>query len=192
MAKKESTFTNMLLTLVLVSLISSAGLGFIYEVTKEPIAVAKDNKKRLAIKRVVPVFTNNPSDQALKIPADNDTVYIYTAINGTDTVGYAIETFTNKGYSGYFKLLAGFLPDGSIYDIAVLEHKESPGLGDQMLKAKSDWSNQFEGKNPENFTLKVSKDGGNVDAITASTITSRAYCDAVQRAYDALKKGGQQ
>ena len=56
-----------------------------------------------------------------------------------------------------------------------------------MLKSKTNWSTQFEGKNPASFKLKVKKDGGDVDAITASTITSRAYCDAVQRAYNALE-----
>ena len=90
-------------------------------------------------------------------------------------------------------MLVGFLPDGTIKDIAVLENKETPGLGDKMLKSKSNWSTQFEEKNPANFKLKVKKDGGDVDAITAATISSRAFCDAVQRAYNALEteKGGE-
>ncbi len=88
--------------------------------------------------------------------------------------------------------MAGFLPDGSIYDISVLEHKETPGLGDKMQASKSDWAQQFKGKNPANFSLKVKKDGGDVDAITAATISSRAYVDAVQRAYETYlqNKGG--
>jgi electron transport complex protein RnfG len=192
MAKKESTFTNMLLTLFIVTLAASAALGGIYEMTKEPIAAAKAAKKNMAIKRVTPDFDNHPGDEKFSVKADNDSVYFYTARKGSDTVGYAAETFSNKAFGGSLKLLVGFLPDGTINDIAVLEHKETPGLGDKMLKSKSNWSNQFEGKNPANFKLKVKKDGGDVDAITASTITSRAYCDAVQRAYNALQKGGTQ
>ena len=74
-----------------------------------------------------------------------------------------------------------------------MEHAETPGLGDKMIKSKSfdkntglSWSSQFEGKDPRSFTLRVKQDDGEVDAITAATITSRAYCDAVQRAYDGL------
>ena len=191
MAKKESTFGNMLFTLVIVTLASSAALGFVYELTKGPIDVALNAKKNLAIKRVTPEFDNEPSQDFYKIPIDGDTVYFYIAENMGDTVGYAAESFSNNAFGGKLKLLVGFMPDGTIKEIAVLEHKETPGLGDKMLKSKSNWSTQFEGKNPADYTLKVTKDGGDVDAITASTITSRAYCDAVQRAYNAFKEGGQ-
>ena len=189
MAKKESTFSNMLLTLLIVSLASSAALGYVYELTKNPIEMALNAKKNLAIKRVTPEFENEPSQEFYKVPVDGDTVYFYIARSSSDTVGLAAETFSNNAFGGNLKLLVGFLPDGTIKEIAVLEHKETPGLGDKMMKSKSDWSTQFEGKNPESYSLKVTKDGGDVDAITASTITSRAYCEAVQRAYNALKKG---
>ena len=190
MAKKESTFSNMLLTLLIVTLASSAALGFVYELTKGPIEIALNAKKNLAIKRVTPEFENEPSEEFFKVPIDGDTVYFYIAKNMGDTVGYAAETFSNNAFGGKLKLLVGLMPDGTIKEIAVLEHKETPGLGDKMLKSKSNWSTQFEGKNPKNYILKVTKDGGDVDAITASTITSRAYCDAVQRAYNAFKEGG--
>jgi Na+-translocating ferredoxin:NAD+ oxidoreductase subunit G len=81
--------------------------------------------------------------------------------------------------------MAGFLPDGSIYKVTVLDHKETPGLGTKMTDLK--FSRQFLGKNPDSFKLLVKKDGGQVDAITAATISSRAYCDALQRASDQLK-----
>ncbi len=192
MAKKESTFSNMVITLFLVTLASSAALGYIHELTKEPIAIAKSAKKNLAIHRVTPEFDNQPGQEVVKKPVNGDTLYFYIAKMGNDTVGYAVETFSNQAFGGYMKLLVGFLPDGTIKEIAVLEHKETPGLGDKIQKSKSDWSKQFEGKNPENFVLKVKKDGGDVDAITASTISSRAYCDALQRAYDSFKEGGDQ
>ena len=65
-----------------------------------------------------------------------------------------------------------------------MQHKETPGLGDKTDSKKSNWNKQFREKDPSKFSLVVSKDGGDVDAITAATISSRAYCDAVQRAYD--------
>ncbi|MGB4293017.1 MAG: FMN-binding protein [Bacteroidales bacterium] len=70
----------------------------------------------------------------------------------------------------------------------MLEQKETPGLGTKMTEPF--FKDQFNGKNPANFKLKVKKDGGEVDAITAATITSRAFCDALERAYNTLKKGG--
>lgn len=142
----------------------------------------------MAIKKVVPAFDNNPLKAVRKVPTDGDTLYFYTAKKGNDTVGYAIETFSNKGFGGKIRLMTGFLPNGTINKTTVLEMKETPGLGDKAQK--TDWSKQFDGKNPATFKLSVKKDGGDVDAITASTITSRAYCDAVQRAYNALEKKG--
>lgn len=190
MAKKESTFLNMTLTLFIVTLISSTALGFIYEYTKAPIAVAKSAKQVMAINKVVPDFDNSPIKELKKVPVDGDTVYLFPAKENGKLVGTAVETFTNKGFGGVMRLMVGFLPDGTIKDIAVLESKETPGLGDKIMKSKSNFSVQFNGKNPADFKLSVKKDGGDVDAITASTISSRAFCDAVQRAYNVYMKGG--
>ena len=190
---KESTFSGMLITLLLITLLSSVALGYVYELTREPIAVAKMAKKNMAIKKVTPAFANNPVDDVFSVPSDGDSLYLYPAKDSSGAViGYAIETFSNIAFSGSIKLLVGFLPEGNIKEIAVLEHKETPGLGDKMMKSKSDFSYQFAGKNPASFVLKVKKDGGDVDAITAATISSRAFCDAVQRAYNVLPKGGTQ
>jgi electron transport complex protein RnfG len=195
MAKKESTFTNMVLTLFLVTLCAAAALGFVYEKTKGAIETAEDNKLNLAIKRVVPEFNNEPSKEKVAFPSDlaEDSVYFYIARKDSVVVGYAIETFSKNAFSGLLRLLAGFTPDGKIKNIAVLEHKETPGLGAKMTQP--DFADQFIGLDPGHTTLKVKKDDGNIDAITASTITSRAYCEAVQRAYHSLiqeylKKGG--
>jgi len=190
MAKTESTFINMLLTLVIITGVSATILGFVYEATKGPIEVSKMKKKNAAIEAVVPAFTNNPGQESYEVEVDGGVVTFYPAKSNDEIVGYAVETYTMKGFAGLIKLMVGFLPDGTINNIAVLEHKETPGLGDKMEKSKSTFSVQFNGKNPETFKLSVTKDGGNVDAITASTISSRAYCDAVKRAYDALMKGG--
>ena len=84
--------------------------------------------------------------------------------------------------------MVGFLPNGCIYNIEVLELKETPGLGTKMTEEK--FKGQFKNKNPKNFKLIVKKDNGDVDAITAATISSRAFCDAVQRAYNAFVKFG--
>ena len=189
MAKTESTFRNMALSLTLISLVSSALLGFVYEFTKEPIALSNLNKKLNAIKQVVPEFSNNPNDEMFRLAtAEGDSLEIYPAKKDDVIVGYAVNTFTSKGFSGNISLMAGFKPDGTIINISVLEQKETPGLGTKMTEPG--FKDQFNGKNPVEFQLKVKKDGGPVDAITAATISSRAFCDAVQRAYNTLQKGG--
>jgi H+/Na+-translocating ferredoxin:NAD+ oxidoreductase subunit G len=189
--KKESTFVSMVLTLFLVTFIASAALGYLYELTKGPIAASKLAKLNSAIMQVVPEFDNAPGEESFKIDVDGGTLEFFPARKNGELIGTAVSTFTNNGFSGNFKIMVGFLPDGTIHNISVLEHKETPGLGDKMQKNKSDWSVQFNGKNPANFQLKVTKDGGDVDAITASTISSRAFCDAVDRAYKAYMEGGQ-
>ncbi len=180
----------MVLTLFVVTLLASASLGFIYELTKEPIAKAKLHKKNVAIQQVVPQYTNQPNEEAYQVEVDGDSLTLYPAKKDGELIGVAVSTYTNKGFSGEISLMVGFSPDGTINNISVLNHAETPGLGDKMEKSKSEWSNQFNQKDPENFQLDVKQDGGDVDAITAATISSRAYCDAVDRAYKAFKKGG--
>lgn len=190
MAKTESTFKNMVLSLTLISLVASACLGFVYEMTRGPIALADLNKKLNAIRQVVPEFTNNPNDEMYMLPTgDGDSLEVYPAKSGNEIVGYAVNTNTSTGFSGNISLMAGFKPDGTIINITVLEQKETPGLGTKM--AEPAFKDQFKDKNPGNFILKVKNDGGPVDAITAATISSRAFCHAVQRAYNALQKGGE-
>lgn len=187
MAKKESTFVTMVTTLSIVALVAAALLGGVYEVTKEPIRLAELRKRNEAIEAVVPAFDTVPSDQIVKYGIDGDTLTLYPAVKDGQVVGTAVETFTNSGFSGEFKLMVGFDNEGAIVDIAVLKHSETPGLGDKMERAKSDFHVQFMGKHPDEFNLAVTKDNGDVDAITASTISSRAYCEAVERAYEAWK-----
>lgn len=185
MAKKKSSFFNMVSTLFLVTAVAAFALGAVYNATLEPIAKAKKEKLEKAIKEVVPEFDNDiANDKKSIMETDKDSVVFYYARKGDELVGTAVETYTKDGFSGKFRIMVGFLPDGSIYNTAVLEHKETPGLGDKMDVKKSKFPVQFKEKNPGTWKLKVKKDGGEVDAITAATISSRAFCDAVQRAYD--------
>ncbi len=190
-AKKESTFINMLLTLFIVSLVASSALALVYKATKVPIDKAKLKKKEEAIKKIVPPFANKPIAEMYKIASDLDSLECYPAKDDKgNLIGVAIKTNTMLGFSGEFVIMVGFKPDGTIISTSVLEHKETPGLGDKIEKKKSDWSKKFEGKNPATNKISVTKDGGEIDAITASTITSRAFCDAILRAHQAYLKGG--
>lgn len=191
MAKKESTLFNMVFALGIISLVASATLGFVYELTKEPIAKAKQEKLNKAITNVTPAFDNQPGDEMYELPNGSDESLIcYPSRTGGKLVGTAISTYSDLGFSRRIYIMVGLDPAGVIINTSVLDHAETPGLGDKMDKKKSPWSEQFNGKDPKSYQLKVTKDGGNVDAITAATISSRAFTDAVDRAYKAYMEGG--
>lgn len=184
---RESTLKNMVLTLASITLIASTLLGGVYALTKSSIDAAKVAKINDAISKVVPQFDNDPSSEKFVKEFDGKSYIVYPAKSGETLVGYAVESFTTGGFGGRITLMVGFNIDGTIYNTAVLSHAETPGLGDKMVEGKSNFSVQFQGKNPENFKILVKKDGGDVDAITASTITSRAFCDAVTAAWEVFK-----
>ncbi len=188
MAKTESTFKNMVLVLTGISLVASAALAVVYNVTKNPIEQVKLANKNTSIQEVLPAFDNQPFAESYKIASDGDSLSCYPGTKDGQLIGTAIETYTEKGFGGKIKVMVGILPDGTINSCKVMEHKETPGLGDKMDKTKSDFSVQFDKKNLGQFKARVKKDGGDVDAITAATISSRAFCDAIQRAYNAYMK----
>ena len=162
----ESSLRNMVIVLFAVCLVASAALGGIYTLTKEPIEAAQVAKTNRAVSKV------------------------YVAKKGDEIVGYAIESSTSKGFSGNITIMVGFAPDGTIVNTSVISHAETPGLGAKIANPEDPFIVQFAGMNPgsPDFKLAVRKDGGNVDAITASTITSRAFCDAVNTAYKVFCK----
>ena len=186
MAKKESTFFNMVSTLFLVTAIAATALGYVYEITKGPIEIAKKQKIENAIGEVVPKF-DNLNIFSLMPQTGSDSVIFYEAMKNNELVGTAIKTYTDNGFSGKIWVIVGFDKNGTIINYKILEHKETPGLGDKMgiwFNDKNKQSSYINGKNPGTSNFTVSKDGGDIDAITAATISSRAFLDAIQRAYD--------
>jgi len=190
MAKKESTLFNMTLTLLVVTFIASSSLGYVYELTKEPVAKAKLAKKTEALAKAAPAFDNNPVEEMYKVFVEEgyDSLEAYPLKRNGDLVGTAIRSYSKKGFGGEVWIMAGFNADGTIHSIEVLDHKETPGLGTKM--SDPEFKDQFAGLDPAKTNMKVKKDGGTIDAITAATISSRAFADAAMRAYQAFKKGG--
>lgn len=184
--KLQSNFLNMVSVLFIVCLVSSFSLGMVYNATKERIAKAKEAKTLKAIQEVVlSGYDNQPNLDSFKILSkEGAELECYPTKKGDELTSVAIKTFTKLGFSGYIGLMVGFLPDGTIHKISVIEQAETPGLGTKIADDK--FKSQFEGKNPSEFKLMVKKEGGDVDAITAATISSRAFCDAVERAYKAF------
>ncbi len=180
----KSSLKNMTLVLFVITLVASACVGVVNMITEEPIAKAVESAKAEALRQVLPVFD---ATEATEMEIDALPVVAHRATLGGEVVGYAVESATKNGFSGLIKMMVGFDTEGKILNVNVLMHNETPGLGSKMTEAGNPLFASVEGKNPSQMKLSVTKDGGDVDALTAATISSRAYCDAIARAYEAYK-----
>lgn len=185
----KSTLVNMTAVLFGITLVASTGVGVVNMITEEPIALAKEAATKSALTEVLPAFEST-EEQTLTI--DELPITVYTARNGGEVAGYAVQTMTKQGFNGVVRLMVGFTPDGEVVNVNVLEQSETPGLGTKMADEGNVLLGSIQGQKLENKKLvggklAVTKDGGDVDALTAATISSRAYVDAVNRAWMAYK-----
>ena len=180
----KSSLKNMVLVLFSISLIASLCLGVVNMITADPIAAAKLAAEQEAVKNVLPEF-----DAVEKIEFDSLKVVVNKATKEGKVVGFAIKSEAN-GFGGVIKLMVGFDTKGRILNVDVLEQKETPGLGTKMAIKGDTIKNplaKINGKEASKTDLRVKKDGGDVDALTAATISSRAYLNAVAQAYSVFK-----
>lgn len=190
MKKLESSLLNMVLVLTLVAVVMGGILAFVNHLTEGPIADQKKLALDNGIKTVMVsdnITVEEPVDVKQNVDGKEMTYLIYQVKDAQgQNLGAAVES-TTMGFGGDLKVLVGFDPEGKILGYTLLEHAETPGLG-----AKADqWFQKGQkgniiGQSPAT-PLTVSKDGGQIDAITASTITSRAFLKAVNNAYNAYK-----
>jgi len=156
MKKLQSSFMNMVLSLTIITLVAAAALAGVYNLTEQQIEfqkIEKQNAARLAV------------------------------LAGRED-GVAIEASAN-GFGGEIKIMVGFAPDGTILGYEILEQQETPGLGTHVVEWFKDASKPGQnilGRKADG-QFKVSKEGGSVDAITAATISSKAFLAAVNQAY---------
>lgn len=185
MKKLESSLKNMVIVLTCVTVVAGTLLGVVNKLTAEPIAQANAKALSDAIEIVVPGFDNNPAEAPESIELNGVTYKIYKATKGGEYIGAAVEASENA-FGGKMTILVGFDKEGNIIDYSLLQHAETPGLGSKA----ADWfkkgaKGDITGKNPGASPLKVKQDAGQIDAITASTITTRAFLLAVNKAYEA-------
>ncbi len=185
----ESTLKNMVAVLFGITLVASAGVGVVNMITAEPIALSKQAATTAALTEVLPSFDETTSEE---LTIDEMPITVYTATKGGVVAGYAVQTMTKQGFSGTVRLMVGFDTDGRVVNINVLEQTETPGLGTKMCDEGNPLLGSVKGQRLEekklvDGKLAVRKDGGDVDALTAATISSRAYVDAVNRAWMAYK-----
>ena len=184
MAKLQSTLLNMILSLTCIALVAAALLSGVYLLTQESIEQQKAEKQLEAISAVL------PTHERIADPETVQGLTVHTAYTGDTFVGAAVETESN-GFGGKIRLMVGFDNDSHITGYEVLEPAETPGLGTPIVEWFDNAGNAGQnimGRKPTG-AMTVSKDGGDVDAITAATISSRAFLDAVNKAYSAYTEG---
>lgn len=186
MGKIQSNLQNMVIVLTGAALICGGLLAYINNLTKPTIEEQAEKALNEGISVVLGGDAGNklaePETITRTVSGKEQTFVVYKMQNGT-----AVQSTDPNGFGGNLKVLVGFDSNGNILGYTVLEHAETPGLG---AKA-GDWFQKGQpgcivGLHPGQANLTVSKDGGDIDAITASTITSRSFLRAVQQAYNTI------
>lgn len=180
------------LILLLITVISGGVLGLVYQVTKEPIAVAQEKKTKDAYKAAFPEaeffeedgdFSESEAEKVIKENYPNTVIEtsMYALDADQNVLGYVIKVLSTEGYSGNISFLVGFKLDGTINAVALLEIKESAGLG---MNAEAVLIPQYEGKKITIF--EVTKTGASkdseIDAISGATITTNAINNGINAA----------
>ena len=189
MAKKKFSDFQTFIALTLVCIGAASVLAVVHHLTKKPIKDAELRQKQEALRIVLPKETVRIDQKTIIFEGSETEIHVGKDSKGR-LVGYAVEATTSEGYGGDVVFLIGLDAEGKIKTYKIMIHKETPGLGDNLTSPE--FKKQFIGKNLDNFTFKVTKDGGDVQAITAATISSRAACDALKRGleiFKAFKKG---
>lgn len=191
MKKLKSNLTNMAVVLSLIAIIAGGILAFVNSVTAPQIEKIKDETLSAGIKKVmcddnITVTKIDTINAAIEGKMHN--FVVYEVGNAEGEQGKAVKT-TENGFGGAMDVLVGFDPEGTVLGYTILQHTETPGLGAKAglwFQKEGGESRTVVGKNPGKANFTVSKDGGDIDAITASTITSRAFLKAIQNAYNQI------
>lgn len=185
--KKERSLASLVIVLGVICLVVAALLGLVSNVTTEPIAANKEKTVQESLQIVMPADSYEKVDYTGgDITLDNGKLVTIVAVYKAGDAGYVVESLAPGGFNGTVDMMAGVDNDGVVTGIAVVSHGETSGLGS---KAQTDavWQDQFKG---ESGSVSVTKDGGNIEAITGSTITSRCICNGVNAAFAVVESLG--
>jgi len=173
----QSNLKNMVLCLTLVCLVCGGLLGAVNAITAGIIEETAHKNLVASIAKVLPEG-GELSESQTSDAAGIDEYYVLSCEGAP--LAYAVKS-TTVGFGGDLTIIVGVLPDGTVYNTSVFAHAETPGLGAKCTEEESQFRTQFKGYKG---SMKVKKDGGDLDAITASTITSRAFTKAVAQAVE--------
>lgn len=177
-AKKEPGMASLVIVLAAICLVIAALLGLVNQVTEGPIAANNEKTVQDSLKVVMPADTYKPVKYTGgDVTLATDTVVPVVAVYQAGEEGYVVETNSPNGFGGALDMMAGINANGEVTGIAIISHAETSGLGSKSTDPE--WQAQFKGATD---IVSVTKDGGAINAITGSTITSRAVCDGVNAA----------
>lgn len=177
---------KLVVVLTLISALAGVLLAFTNKVTRAPIEAARRQEMLDALAQVLPLFDNQP-DTCLKTISDEGAGWTFhIARKENQFAGTAFVTTSMKGYGGPISIMVGLNADDTLRKIRVLSQQETPGLGSKI--AHGPFATQFDGKSIPNTRWAVTKDGGEIHAITGATISSRAVTDAIKRGCDVYAK----
>ena len=187
----KSSLKNMVIVLFAITAISSLLVALVNDMTKGAIELSNQQSKNAAKFKVLSTNESEAkveSDSTRLIGDFEITVSKIVRNSDNSLIGYAVEapSITKSGYADRIILMVGFMEnDGEamINGVEVLSQKETPGLGANMTKPGNNLERSIVAKNPAELTFSVTKEGGSFDALTGSTISSRAYANAVESAY---------
>ena len=178
----KDTF-RLILTLSIICLIAGALLAGVDSLTRERIAEVNRDKKLAALRNVLPDYDNNPDTNQVTVEHGGRSWIFQVAIKNKAFAGAAVETSSTAGYGGDISLMLGINSEDKTQAIAILGQKETPGLGANI--ETDSFKGNFAEKDLSATKWAVAKDGGDIDQITAATISSRAVTEAVKAAIDA-------
>lgn len=184
----KSTLKNMVLVLFSITAVAALLVALVNNITKDTIAETEQRNKDLAKLEVLPAFEGEAELEETTREIGDFSINITTVKANGELVGYAVEapSITKNGYGDRIYLMVGFVEQEGktiVSGIKVISQKETPGLGANMLNPGNSLEKSILGKSPAEVTFAVNKDGGSFDALTGSTISSRAYANAVETAY---------
>ena len=189
-AKKQSSMASLVIVLAAICLVSAAVLGLVNQVTVGPIQANTEKTVQESLRAVLPIdgdyedITDQNSMSEVTVDVTGVTVPVKAVYKAGDE-GYVVESMSPNGFGGALDMMAGVDNDGNVTGIAIISHAETSGLGSKSTDPE--WQAQFKGTNG---TIGVTKDGYQINAITGSTITSRAVCDGVNTAIAVVESLG--
>ncbi len=178
---------RMIIVLTIISALSALLLAAADSFTREPIARAMKAEKLEALRQVLPEYDNQPDTETVVIDSGSTVMTACVARLQGRFAGCAFETSSEAGYSGGITMLVGLRPDGALNGLCALRQNETPGLGAKIASSNEPFMTQFAGRSLHSASWSVTRDGGDFDAITGATITSRAVIEAVKNALEAFQ-----
>lgn len=185
------------ISIALIGLVAATLLAGVDRLTQDRIAAERERHAQAALVALLPPnsFDNLPRQEAITIEPGTygSPMLVYPARMGDELTALIADVTTPAGYSGDIRLLVAVDPAGVVIGVSVLEHRETPGLGDLIERRKSDWIEQFSGRSlddPPDEGWAASRRGGEFDTLTSATITTQAVVRAVRRSLEALAAEG--